>query len=322
MKSTKSPSWTRRLLGLVPVAVPPHVFEVDSGLLRYASFPRNNGDWQAADLLESELPAEAFQVGPLGGPLRTPEVLDRVLGDILERAGAPVAQASLVLPDRWLRLLFVELEEAPGETREEIFRFKLRKLVPFRVEDLRVSGTELPALPAQPGKLRALVAFAVEQLLDELEEAFAARGVRLGQIASRSLYLTSYLAEDHQDAVVTLLEADGYSLVFVSEGAPVLVRYRTFPLAVGDIGRTEHVARDLRLIRSYLAEHLPERKFSEGLVCGPPDTATAWVELLESGFDLRARVLGANDADLPSAPSSVGWHELLPLFAAATREVA
>ncbi len=321
MRSTKSPSWTKRLLGLAPVAVPPHVFEVNSERLRFASFPRTNGGWQMGELAEVELPDNAFQSGPLGGPLRTPEVFERVLSELLEQVGEPVSRASLVVPDRWLRLLFTELEEAPGEITDEVFRFKLRKLVPFKVEDLRVGGLELEALPARPGKGRALMAFAVEQLLAEIENAFEARGIRIGQIASRTLYLSSYLSDDYEDSLIALVEGDDYSLLFMSEGVPVLVRYRTFPLAADDTASAEHVARDLRLIRSYLTENLPDRRFSDGLVCGPAETASAWVELLEEGFGLKARVLGESDADLGSAPPGMPWHQLLPLFAAATQEV-
>ena len=106
MRSTKSPSWTKRLLGLAPVAVPPHVFEVNSERLRFASFPRTNGGWQVGELAEVELPDNTFQSGPLGGSLRTPEVFERVLSELLEQVGEPVSRASLVVPDRWLRLLF------------------------------------------------------------------------------------------------------------------------------------------------------------------------------------------------------------------------
>ena len=111
--------------------------------------------------------------------------------------------------------------------------------------------------PRGPAKGVALMAFAVEQLLAEIENAFEARGIRIGQIASRTLYLSSYLSDDYEDSLVALVEGEDYSLLFMSEGVPVLVRYRTFPLAADDTASAEHVARDLRLIRSYLTENLP-----------------------------------------------------------------
>ena len=75
-----------------------------------------------------------------------------------------------------------------------MLRFKLKRLVPFRVDELRMRASVVPAFPGQDGQ-RLFFTFGVEQLLRDLEAAFQSRGVRIGQIASRTLYLVSLLRE-------------------------------------------------------------------------------------------------------------------------------
>src|SRR5262245_5951723 len=128
-----------RLLGTLAVPVPPHVFEVDATVLRYAAFAQSRGRLELERFAAADLPAEPFQPGPLGGPLRGRESFDRALDEILGGGEKKPIEASLVLPDRWLRLLFTELEPELGlRPDDEVLRFKLKRLVPFRVDELRL----------------------------------------------------------------------------------------------------------------------------------------------------------------------------------------
>jgi hypothetical protein len=216
-----------RLLGTVPVPVPPHAFEVDANVLRYAGFSRRGGRLDLERLAAAALPAETFQPGPLGGPLRGRESFDRALDEVLGPREKQPMEASLVLPDRWLRLLFTDLEPELGlRPDDEVLRFKLKRLVPFRVDELRLRASVMPSFPGQEGR-RLLYAFGVEQQLRDLETAFAARGVRIGQIASRTLYLVSLLrASERRSALLVNLEEDGYSLGYVADAVPYVFRYR------------------------------------------------------------------------------------------------
>jgi hypothetical protein len=315
------------LLGSVPVPVPPRVFEVDATFVRYARFARRAGTLELERVADAELPAETFQAGPLGGPLRERESLDRALDQLLERGGKrgerTAIEASLVLPDRWLRLLFTELEPDLG-TRpgDDVLRFKLKRLVPFRVDELRLRASVVPSFPGQAG-WRLLYAFGVDQLLRDLEGALAVRGVRIGQIASRTLYLVSLLcATERRSTLLVNLESDGYSLSVVAGGVPYVFRYRASSADLADAGQAAQVAQDLRILLGFIGEHLPQHAIEEALVCGPPAPAASWVDLLNDRFELPARSLGASDlpASLPRA--DVPWHLAAALVAAASREVA
>ena len=312
-----------RLLGFVPVPTPPNVFEVDSTMLRYASFARRAGQLELERTAESTLPAETFQPGPLGGPLRGRESFERALEEVLPRADGTPAEASLVLPDRWLRLLFTELETELGhKLDDEMLRFKLKRLVPFRVDELRMRASVVPAFPGREG-LRLFYVFGVEQLLHDLEAAFQARGVRIGQIASRTLYLVSQLRERELRSVLLVhLESDGYSLSYLAGSVPYVFRYRAASVDLADESQAAQVGQDLRILLGFIGEHLPSHGVEEAIVCGPPDAGGAWVDLLRRRFELPSRMLEARDLSAAVPAGRLEWHHAAPLVAAATREVA
>jgi type IV pilus assembly protein PilM len=352
VRSTKSRSWTRllaeplplfaageggrsarhgagrhgawsKLLGLAPVPAPPHVFEVDAGAIRYGSFSRRGADWQLERLVESAIAPETFHAGPLGGPLRAREAFEDSLDEVLRQAEESPAAASLVLPDRWLRLLFTDLEEGLGrDPGDEILRFKLKKLVPFRVDDLRLRAAIVPAFPGQVG-WRLLLAFAIEQLVRDLEAAFQSRGVRIGQVGSRSLYLMSLLREREDGGLLTVnLETDGYSLCYIADGMPYVLRYRAASVDPSDPGQVGHVAQDLRILIAFLEEHLPAHRIGRALVCGEPESTAPWVDFLRDRFEFASRPLAAQDLPVATPSTNVSWHRVAPLLAAATREIA
>ena len=300
--------------------VPPHVFQLDAAELRYGSFPRRNGGLGIGPLLRAGIAADTFGNGPLGGPLREASALDRALDEILTGAGGGVTEASLVVPDRWLRLLFVEMEEVPRRSREEVLRWKLKGLVPFRVEDLRLQGIEVGAGDAgEPTKV--LLAFAVDQLLGEVEDAFGRHGVRIGQIASRSLSLMTRLAERGDGVIVVQVEEAGYSTFFLSAHRPVLFRYRAVALDPWSAATEDDVRRDFRIIKSFLDESLPGVRFGAALLCAPEAAEAGWSRLVEGCFGAPARCLGGDDFAVSEVPGDVGWSWLAPMVAAASREI-
>ena len=206
-----------------------------------------------------------------------------------------------------------------------MLRWKLRRLVPFRVEDLRVAAAEVTPLAGQEEPRRVLLGFADEHLLAQLEEAFERAGVRLGQIASASLSLVAALdaaAGDDLTALV-LVGDDDYALVFVRGGEPVLHRYKG---AIGAAGIDPRgVVRDLRLTRNFLEEHFPGVRLARAVLAAPPELEPLWLDRLTEGLGeaaepLDGRHLPPLQLETPGLP--VPPRELAPMMGAARREVA
>ncbi len=327
MRSTRSPSWIERLLGLAPLTAPPHVFSLDAGRLAYGRLEGTEGGavrlagYQAVDL-----PGESFQKGPLGGRFTDPQVFEDLLGRFLAGLGA-VGQASLVIPDAWLRLTFTEMGKLPRDEgqRDEAIRWKLRRLVPFRVEELRVREAPVRPLPGQAEPERLLLGFALQSLLAQLEQSFERCQVRLGQITNRSLAVLQGLVDGDLDGdvlVLMLVQPEGYTLSFVRRGEPVLYRYKALAEELAEPVLGQMVCRDLKLTSSFLAEQLAGLRLGRVLVLAPAERQELWREWLSEGLGVAAEPVDPHH--LPPVVTADGppWAEIVPMLGAACLEVA
>jgi hypothetical protein len=337
VRSTKLPSWIENLLGFDPRPVPPHVFQLERHHLRYGQFVRAGNGLRLRHLSVVELPADAFHSGPLGGPLRDPAGFQNLVGELIKdasegRGRSGVREASLVIPDAWLRVSFTEIDDLPKarEDRDEVLRWKLKRMVPFRVEELRIGATEVAPLPDQQEPHRLLLGFAVEQLLAQLEGAFAARNIRLGQITNASLALAVALAgntaSDPVSSGFTALvsvEEEGYTLAFLRGREPVLHRFKAFTAALPAASQGNLMGRDLKLTRNFLDEHFPGTPLERVLLVAPPALEPEWLERLEEGLSCPAAPLdGRHLPPLHAEGSTAPWRELAPMLGAARQEVA
>ena len=345
MRSIKSPLWSRRLLGFAPLPSPPHVFALDAARLRYGQLAVDRQGLRLRGFRQLALPPDSFHNGLLGGPLRDPGAFRELVGGILDGVPGGVREASLVIPDAWLRVTYAESGDLPrgGAALDEVLRWKLRRLVPFRVDELRIGAAEVSPLPGQEEPRRLLMGFAIEHLLAQIEDAFTAHGVRLGQISNVSLSLLDALgAGDARGPVaarpavsqrgrssflaLTLVEDDGYTLILARRGEPVLHRYKaTAAGTAADTAPGGSVVRDLRLTRNFLDEHFPGSALETVLLLAPLPLEPLWLDRLQQGLGRRAAVV--DGAVLPPLRSEAlgalpPWRELAPMIGAARRMIA
>jgi hypothetical protein len=310
------------------VAPPPHVFALDRSALRYAAFGRDGAGLRLQDWQAVELAPDAFHAGPLGGPLKDPETIRLAIAALRARAVAPPREAALVVPDGWLRLVFTEVGDLPkaGESRDEVLRWKLKRLVPFRVDELRLAGVEVAPLPGQGEAHRVLMGFAVEALVAQLEEAFAAEGVRIGHLSNPSLSLLQALRrgpalQGGGLAAVALAGDDGWSLTLARDGEPLLHRYKPADGALPDGARAGFVTRDLRLTATFLDEHLGGERPRRVLVVAPPELEGRWLGWFESGLGTPAEALRPEHLPLQAGALVPAWRDAAALLGAACAEV-
>ncbi len=329
MRSIKLPSWSKRLLGFAPLPSPPHVFALDEGRLRYGQLVLDRQGLRLREFRQLALPPDCFQGGLLGGPLREPGAFRELVGGLVEGVQGGVREASLVIPDAWLRVTYAESGDLPrgGAALDDVLRWKLRRLVPFRVDELRIGAAEVSPLPGQAEPRRLLMGFAIEQLLAQLEDAFIAHGVRLGQISNVSLSLLDALAptQGRSFMALTLVEEDGYTLIFARRGEPLLHRYKAMAGAATETAPGGSLVRDLRLTRSFLDENFPGSALETVLLLAPPPVEAAWLDRLQQGLGRRAAAV--NGALLPQlrldGPAAAPpWRDLAPMIGAARRMIA
>ncbi len=305
------------------------MFLLDERELVLAHFLRQDGSVPELQVVRRrELPSDTFQDGALGGPLREPAQFHELIAELQQAAdiaiGEPVTHAALVLPDRWLRLTFAELEEVPGKQhlREEALRFKLRKQVPFRVEELRVRGRRTGT--AGNGATRFLIGFGVEHVLAQIEDSFRRVGIHIGTVTNESLSAADGLVRVHGDSGPFLLlvaHPDGYSLLAHSHEDPTLFRYKSIDPDLPSSVASNLAVRDLRLTRSFIEERElfgTERTLpGQALMLAAEEVRGVWRDRLEEGLGLPARILDGNAA-LGSEPATaeIGVQQALPMLGA------
>jgi type IV pilus assembly protein PilM len=329
VRSTASPSWIRRAAGLDPLPVPPHVFALGRRELRYACFARRRGE-DALELTEMAAVPLAETVlgsGPLGAPLADPEALKAALAQLLARLGGKVERASLVLPDAWARAFVVELGDLPDEEpqRSEVLRFKLKRLVPFRVDELRVAAAPLAPLPGQQEPVRVLVAFAAESLCGALERVFAERGIRLGQITGSTqplLEAVTFHGRLPGLTAVALVQPEGVALVFARDGEPVVWRQKSFTEGLADADRARLLAAELKLTRTFLAERVGEERPAQVVLAAPREVEPFWREVLAAGLGDAPLALASEHLPLAGEGLGPAVAQLAPMLGAACREVS
>jgi len=308
---------------------------LDERRLAYARFPHSAQDSILAEYRSVELPPSTFQESVLGGTVRDEKALAEALQEILGEREEAIEEASLILPDSWLRLAFSEIDQLPTDSRqrEEILRWKLKRLVPFRVDELRISGVEVSPVLGQEESGRVLMGFALESLLGSLETTFSEAGVQIGRIDNLSLSTLAALQPNRggSDGVVGIVLVDtfGYTLLFARGGEPILHRYKTTEAELPYEVRERRIVRDLRLTRSFLEERVPDPPLQQVLVAQAPDVEDPWQRWLEEGLQsttarldedtLRPLEVQLNRVQAEAASS---WLEIAPLFGASNRKVA
>jgi hypothetical protein len=248
--------------------------------------------------------------------------LRTALEGLLAKLEATPEEASLVVPDAWLRVVFTEagdLPRAAGE-RDEVLRWKLKRLVPFKVQELRLRALEVEPLPNQAEPRRLLLAFAAESLLGHVEAAFSSCGIRLGRISNVGLSLleSAWLASGRDGAVAIVnVEPAAYTIVVAHAGRPVVYRHKTLPPGGTPAAQEEAVRRELRLTRTFVERHVGPASRAPVYLFATAETEARWRGWLAAeigGGEVHAggRVLGTN-----GRPDAADVTTLAPLMGAA-----
>jgi len=352
VRSIALPSWIERAAGLEPRPLPPAAFALQRRELAFASFSPAAATGDRA-LLESQglpLPEGLFGPGPLGVPVGDRASLAGAVRLLAGRLGRAPKEAALVLPDAWVRGLMLEAAELPEDpaARLEVLRFRLKRLVPFRVEDLRVEaamldrGDEADGTAATNGNgaerekggfaRRAFATFANETLLSTVEGAFADAGIRIGWISGATAALHAGLAATLVPAAETSagaasllglahVDSDGFTLVVSRAGEPVAWRQKSFTEGLADADRERLLTAELRLTRTYLEARAVGGKMGAVFLAAPQAVEAFWMRVLSEGLTVEPLRLRAQHVGLEGGGEAVGDSGLLALAGAVAREL-
>ena len=211
------------VLTLLRTPPPVHAFAPGDDELVYG---RLNGRRNALVRVErAPLPGDWFRLGPIGLLQVDRQELSGSLSALTRRLDKVPKQAGLVIPNAWIRSVVLEPGELPQprDEAEEVVRWRLKKLLPCRPEDVR-----LDFIPSgEEGRI--LVVLALERPLATVEEVFTAAGVHIGRIEPAAVALTALLPASATPVVLAVVEERALALVVLAGGKPVLLRHKPLP---------------------------------------------------------------------------------------------
>lgn len=222
--------------------------------------------------------------------LGTPEEMASRLRTLLEATGTKPGRLSLVLPDNMAKISLVTLPERPSSSRrlDEVLRFKLRRAVPFRLEDAVLTHQ---VLPGDGAGVTVLVAVMLRAVVEQYERVLEAAGVRPGlvDLCTPNLYnlcRPQMAAAAAGGGDVGLLNvANGYfTLLIVRDERLVFYRCKSYVVGEGEeeSGPLESLmARELTSSVSYWREKLGGQRLSRVLLRAVNGAATDVPPILE-----------------------------------------
>lgn len=202
-----------------------------------------------------------------------PETLAGVVKALFESTGTRPGRVSLVLPDNLAKISIVTLQQRPPTRKqlEEVLRFKLRRSVPFRLDDAVLSFQVLDA----PGPdIPILVAVMMRSVVEQYESALEAAGARPGLVDLCTPSLMNLCRReierrgaDGSDVALLNAARTYFSLLIVRGGRIVFFRCKSYAT-----GEEEHaaangvMARELATSFSYYQEKLDGQELGSVLV--------------------------------------------------------
>lgn len=173
---------------------PPHAFVLTRDRLVYVgpADGKRRSALSAAPafrVVSRPLPPDAFTTGPDGSPLAEP-ALSGALQRLLAEAGTKIRDASLVVPDAWVKLLVLDAAEPEKHEREidDMLRWKFSRAFDGEAPDLRLAWQ--PAGAGAEGT-RVLAVAVAEKAASSWEAPFEKAGIRIGALETAAFAVSA-----------------------------------------------------------------------------------------------------------------------------------
>jgi hypothetical protein len=261
------------MIGLRP-PYPPVAIEVDrdgASLVRLKTSRRGMPTLEAHAV--RPLPADSLPASIFQGAVGTVEEIAKPFRELFEYTGTRPGRVSLVLPDNLAKISLLTLPERPASARQldELVRARMRRAVPFRIEEASISHQ---LIPGEGKQVSVLVLLARKTLIERYEQALESVGARVGLVDVSTPNLINLcqktlgeLSRDGKDAALLNYASNYFSLVIVRDERVIFFRCKTIaPGAASSDGDNGFLAREVTSSLSYYREKLGGTKIEGMLV--------------------------------------------------------
>ncbi|MGC2334033.1 MAG: hypothetical protein WA581_21455 [Candidatus Acidiferrales bacterium] len=200
---------------------PPLVVEIAPGHVAAARWGGGHGDLE--DVVVESLPAGCVMPSPVENNITQPDAVRGALRRVFSRIPARGAAIAVLVPDPVVRVFILPFENLPRRPDEALplLRWRLKKSVPFDVDETVVSWMRQPA---RDGSLELVTAVARQRIVREYEEIVESAGAPIGVLLSSTLAALPLLEERGATLLVRL---SGKSLTSVIVHGANLCVYRS-----------------------------------------------------------------------------------------------
>ncbi len=203
----------------------------------------------------TELPPDAVVPSIEGANLRNADVVTAAIRTALDEVSPRKRAVTLVLPDALVRVFVLDFDALPAKPVEAIpvLRFRLRKMVPFDVEN---AGVSYQVLSQDTDQCRVLAAILPGPVLAEYEGAVRAAGYEPGAVLPSSL--AALEAVDSMEAVL-IANLTGQAMTTAIVNGQDLLLYRTLDLPEELELRIGEIQRGIAVASAYYEDKLQAR---------------------------------------------------------------
>ncbi|MGB9466951.1 MAG: hypothetical protein WBR10_17730 [Candidatus Acidiferrum sp.] len=213
---------------------PPLAIEIGLDRVAGARWTRTGGlDGFAVEVLPSgALVPSAVETNIVNGA-----ALKSAITGVCSRLRAKDEGVALILPDPVIRVFVQHFDDFPRskEEADPMLRWKLKKSVPFEVDETLISY--MRQAPREAG-VDVVTALARLRIIREYESLAEAAGLHPGVVLSSSLAAIA-LVEEHQPTLLARISGTALTTAIVREG--VLCGYRCTELPAQGAGLTPHM---------------------------------------------------------------------------------
>ncbi len=288
---------------------PPSAVEIaPEGVLAGAHPAARIASGSAPVVAFAALPAGAVVPGIAEPNLRQPEAVAEAVKSALDQVSPRSRSVSVVVPDISARVFVLDFDSLPAKTADAlpVLRFRLRKVLPFDVEQATVS---YQVLSEEKHAVRVLTIVMPSAILAEYEGAVRTAGYEPGAVLPAGL---AALASLHaaEPALVATLSAGSLSTA-ITRGNDLLL-YRAVELPVEPDAALDEVRRGAAVAAAYFEDHVgapPERLYVSGSWTGTAEANVFAEAIAETGLTVEeiapAPTTGAMTAMGPMAFAGV-----------------
>jgi type IV pilus assembly protein PilM len=187
--------------------------------------PRTPGEMRQQVFVERSLTASPNAPNLLKPHLYRDALAQVSGGSTAGRSATPKQAATgIVIPDYAVRMAILDFEEFPAgeEERSALIRFRLRKTVPFHIDEAQVAYS---VQVNEPKRIEVLAIAIARPILTEYETLFTAAGYRVGLVTPSSIAVLPLCAGPEPGLkVVAKVAGSTLSVLLLEQGRVRLVR--------------------------------------------------------------------------------------------------